>query len=87
MKVIIERNYKLRYRYTSEEQIELLNYFCDEIEPWCRENNYSLHEAFLDSRQNQPQYYSVLSKLWHTYSGKAYLQSLFKSSGGRLRRK
>lgn len=65
----------------------LQDFFNRKIECWCRENNYSLHEAFEVSRKEKSEYYIILSELWSTYFGREYLRSVFRYNGGRLRKK
>ena len=72
-------------KISTEEHMRLLDFFLEQIEPWCRENNFSLHQAFEVSREQDKEKYQVLSDLWHTPAGKAYLQSSFR--GGKLRKK
>lgn len=72
-------------KISAEEHMKLLDFFLEHIAPWCRENQYSLHQAFEASRKQDKEKYQVLSDLWHTPSGKAYLKSAFR--GGRLRQK
>ncbi len=63
---------------------------CDDfdriVEPWCEKNQYSLHEAFENSRKRYLKNYKILSDLWSTYFGKEYLRSVFHSRCGRLRK-
>lgn len=63
---------------------ELLNDFRQFVRPWCEENKLSLHQAFELSREGDPEKYRVLSGLWKTLPGRAYLKSLFRSNGGIL---
>ncbi len=68
-----------------EEMAKLMKDFDNIVEPWCKENKLSLHNAFEISRATDNEKYKILSGLWSTKVGKAYLESLFKSRGGVLR--
>lgn len=67
-----------------EEMAKLMDDFDNIIKPWCKENKLSLHNAFEISRATDEEKYKILSGLWSTTAGKAYLKSLFKSRGGVL---
>lgn len=60
--------------------------FSEKVKPWCIENKYTLHEAFEYSRENDEEKYLILSQLWRTDFGKAYLNSVFSGYRGRVRR-
>ena len=77
-KSIIERNEKLTRN---------LEYFNNIIVPWCEENNYSLHNAFENSRNTDEEKYNVLSELWKYPIGKEYLRSFFRQRGWVLKKK
>ncbi|MBQ5740068.1 MAG: hypothetical protein IIV78_06620 [Oscillospiraceae bacterium] len=65
-------------RLETDEYKRLVEVFISDIAPWCKENGLSLHEAFEISRELMPERYNVLSTLWATSFGKAYLRSYFK---------
>ena len=67
------------------EMRKLMEEFHCTVEPWCEENEFSLHQAFEISRESQPEFHRILSGLWSTTAGKEYLRSLFSSQGGVLR--
>jgi len=69
-------------RFSDKDSLELYDRFRNEIEPICRQYNFTFHECFQYLKQNDFSLYSVLSNLWHTEYGKAYLRSAFR--GGRL---
>lgn len=71
-------------RLPAEEMAALLDEFCANVEPWCRENSLSLHQAFEISRATEPSKYRTLSRLWGTQAGKAFLRSAFR--GGKLKK-
>lgn len=70
---------------SAEEVYKLLADFDNTVLPWCKENELSLHQAFEISRKSDKEKYTILTSLWHTYIGKAYLKSCFCSHGGRLK--
>ena len=74
----------MKRKLPPEEIKQLLNNFNENVAPWCKENHLSLHEAFEICRDQYPDRYNVLSALWHTEVGKTYLQSVFRTNGGRL---
>lgn len=76
-----------RKKVSSERMHELLDEFKNNIMPWCEDNQLSLHKAFEISRTEAKEIYSTLSELWSTAVGKAYLQSVFRSYGGIIRKK
>lgn len=65
-------------KLAAEELAKLLGVFKEQIEPWCRENNFSLHQAFEISREQDKEKYRVLNKLWYTKTGRNFLRSAFK---------
>lgn len=62
-----------------KEIADLLDYFRNIVAPWCKENGYSLHDAFEESRENDRPKYQILSALWSCYIGREYLRSYFRS--------
>ena len=68
---------------------KLMDDFHSQVVPWCEECQLSLHNAFEISRNgttnDDTMRYRILSELWQTKFGKAYLQSYFRSRGGTLR--
>lgn len=73
-------------RLPMDEMKALLDEFHATVEPWCRENNLSLHQAFELSRASDPEKHRVLGRLWSTYAGKEFLRSRFRANGGKLRK-
>ena len=75
----------MRKKVDPDEFAKLLDAFNETIVPWCKENNFSLHQAFEMSRASFPEKHHVLRNLWATEPGRAYLNSYFESRGGRLK--
>lgn len=73
-------------RIEPNEMAQLLDAFKQQVLPWCENNEFSLHEAFKRSRDADPEKHTILSRLWHTKQGRAYLSSVFQSKDGRLHR-
>ncbi len=69
-----------RQKITDPEMGELLDYFNNVIEPWCKKNNYSLNMAFNFTREFDREKYIILSKLWSTKAGKLFLRTTFKNN-------
>lgn len=74
----------MKRKLPTNELREATHYFIAIIKPWCIENNYTLHQAFEISRENDDEKYQALSKLWSTPFGKEYLKSAFR--GGRIKK-
>lgn len=70
---------------------KLMDDFHSQVVPWCEKYQLSLHNAFEESRNgttdDDAMRYRIISELWRTKFGKTYLQSYFRSRGGRLRTK
>lgn len=75
---------QIRRKADPQELRSLLEEFEQTVAPWCRENGYSLHQAFEVSREQDPEKLRVLNGLWSTEAGKSYLRSLFRMKGGHL---
>lgn len=65
----------------SKKMAETLIQFCNVVAPWCQENNFTLHQAFEESRNTDIAKYEIISYLWSTYAGKLYLRSCFRFRG------
>lgn len=72
-------------KITAEKFTRLFDDFNDNVAVWCKQNGYSLHQAFEESRKNDKAKYETLSGLWSCLAGREYLRSYFRSHGGRLR--
>ncbi len=65
---------------SAEEMKTAISDFNNIVKPWCAEKNYSLHQAFLVSRQLDHEKYRILSRLWCEEAGKQYLRSVFRQN-------